>query len=70
MNQNKLSNWLISLIVICLMTTVSWAQEAQDDVVYLENGSVIRGQVMEYDPKGNIKIKIYGGVFWSMRVQR
>ncbi|BDS11652.1 hypothetical protein [Aureispira anguillae] len=61
MNQNKLSNWLISLIVICLMTTVSWAQEAQDDVVYLENGSVIRGQVMEYDPKGNIKIKIYGG---------
>lgn len=52
----------MSLVVtICLTTVNTWAQQTREDVVYLENGSVIRGQVMEYDPKGNIKIEIYGG---------
>ncbi len=49
------------LVIICLTTVDTWAQETREDVVYLENGSVIRGQVMEYDPNGNIKIEIYGG---------
>lgn len=50
-----------TVVLICLTTVNTWAQQTKEDVVYLENGSVIRGQVMEYDPKGNIKIEIYGG---------
>ena len=45
------------VVLICLTTVNTWAQETKEDVVYLENGSVIRGQVMEYDPNGNIKIE-------------
>jgi sRNA-binding regulator protein Hfq len=62
MNYKKLIYSLLSvLVIICLTTVNTWAQENKEDVVYLENGSVIRGQVMEYDPNGNIKIEIYGG---------
>ena len=62
MNYKKLIYCLLSVVVlICLTTVNTWAQETKEDVVYLENGSVIRGQVMEYDPNGSIKIEIYGG---------
>lgn len=62
MNYKKLICCLLSVVVmICLTTVSAWAQDTKEDVVYLENGSVIRGQVMEYDPNGNIKIEIYGG---------
>jgi len=62
MNYKKLIYSLLSLVlIICLTTVNTSAQQTKEDVVYLENGSVIRGQVMEYDPNGNIKIEIYGG---------
>lgn len=62
MNYKKLICCFLSVVVVICLTTVStWAQDTKEDVVYLENGSVIRGQVMEYDPNGNIKIEIYGG---------
>lgn len=62
MSYKKLIYCLLSVVVmICLTTVNTWAQETKEDVVYLDNGSVIRGQVMEYDPNGNIKIEIYGG---------
>ncbi|WMX12762.1 MULTISPECIES: hypothetical protein [unclassified Aureispira] len=62
MNYKKLICSLLSVVVlVCLTTVNTWAQEAKEDVVYMENGSVIRGQVIEYDPNGNIKIEIYGG---------
>lgn len=62
MNYKKLIYCVLSIVVVICLTTVNiWAQENKEDVVYLENGSVIRGQVMEYDPNGNIKIEIYGG---------
>jgi sRNA-binding regulator protein Hfq len=62
MSYKKLIYCLLSVVVmICLTTGNTWAQDTKEDVVYLENGSVIRGQVMEYDPNGNVKIEIYGG---------
>lgn len=61
MNNNKWSYCILSLIIGCFWTVSSWAQGALEDVVYLENGSVIRGQVIEYNPEKDIKIKILGG---------
>lgn len=62
MNYTKLIYCILSLVLLVCLTTVNvQAQNTKEDVVYLENGSVIRGQVMEYDPNGNIKIEIYGG---------
>jgi hypothetical protein len=48
--------------LILLFTSFSLcAQTILQDVIYMENGSVIKGSVLEYEPKGNIKIKILGG---------
>ncbi|BDS11651.1 hypothetical protein [Aureispira anguillae] len=37
------------------------AQSEMKDVVHLENGEIVRGEVLEYDPKKTIKIRILGG---------
>lgn len=37
------------------------AQTTTQDVVYLKNGSIIRGEVVEYQAEGKIKIEIAGG---------
>lgn len=39
----------------------SFGQQLMEDVIYLKNGSVLRGQIMEYKPDGNIKVEIAGG---------
>lgn len=39
-----------------------WAQApVLEDVVYLKNGSVVRGKILEYKPAENIRIEILGG---------
>lgn len=58
------SKWLSTLFVFaisCLFSAAVWAQTTLEDVVYLKNGSILRGQVMEYDPNANIKVQIKGG---------
>lgn len=50
---------LIALFFLCFCVGVQ-AQKELRDIVYLKNGSVIRGKVLEYDPQKTIKIKIVG----------
>jgi len=57
-----------SLIKICfiilslfLISSTVHAQKDLEDVVYLENGSIIRGKIIEYNKDGNIKIETLGG---------
>lgn len=57
----KSKKWFCSFVILLLTTVSLWAQQTQEDVVYLENGSIIRGKVLEYNPKGEIKIEITGG---------
>lgn len=57
-------NWIKSILALCLflgLSVTSYSQKLTEDVVYLKNGSTIRGQVTEYKPEGNIKIEIAGG---------
>jgi len=54
-------NFFFALILICFSSSQILGQEVLEDVIYLENGTVLRGQVLEYDPKGEIKIEIAGG---------
>lgn len=48
------------LVFFILWASILWGQTTQD-VVYLNNGSIIKGQVIEYDPNDKIKIEIAGG---------
>lgn len=51
---------LIALLFICSSLGLQ-AQKQVGDIIHLENGDVIHGEVLEYNPKENIKIKILGG---------
>lgn len=53
----KKSILLVSILVICICAI---AQESRD-VVYLKNGSVIKGEIIEMIPNDHIKIKTADG---------
>lgn len=41
----------LAFLLFALMTTVSYGQNNYQDVVYLKNGSIIRGVIIEQVPK-------------------
>ena len=45
------------LLLFALITTVSFGQSNYQDVVYLKNGSIIRGVIIEQVPNKSIKIE-------------
>jgi hypothetical protein len=45
------------LLLFALITTLSYAQSNYQDVVYLKNGSIIRGVIIEQVPNKSIKIE-------------
>lgn len=47
----------LTLLLFALITTVSVGQSNYQDVVYLKNGSIIRGVIIEQVPNKSIKIK-------------
>ena len=50
------------LFFVCLMgMTFTFAQSSLQDVVYLKNGSIIRGDIIEYTPNDTVKIMTTDG---------
>lgn len=47
----------LSLLMFALIATVAYGQSTYQDVVYLKNGSIIRGQIFEQIPNETIKIE-------------
>ena len=45
------------LLLFALITTMSFGQSNYQDVVYLKNGSIIRGVIIEQVPDKSIKIE-------------
>lgn len=45
------------LLTMIFFTVTVFAQQRMQDVVYLKNGSIIRGQVMEMTPEKGIKVE-------------
>jgi len=46
-----------TLVLFTLITTISFGQNNYEDVVYLKNGSIIRGIIIEQVPNKSIKIQ-------------
>ena len=48
---------------ICLVmaTAFIFAQSNTEDVIYLKNGGIIRGKIVEHESAGKIKIELMGG---------
>lgn len=51
------------LLLLCFLLFASFiqAQNKTQDVVYLKNGSIIKGKVLGYEPAGQLTIEIRGG---------
>lgn len=47
----------LALLLFALITTMSFGQSNYQDVVYLKNGSIIRGVIIEQVPNKSIKIE-------------
>lgn len=56
------------LVLFCLVPRLS-AQEPMQDVVYLKDGSVIRGQIIEQVPMISLKIQTRDGTIFVINVE-
>ena len=52
----KMKKYLVSILFV-LVTTLAFAQSNYQDVVYLKNGNIIRGIIIEQVPNKSIKIE-------------
>jgi hypothetical protein len=48
---------LLTLLLLIFLTTILYSQSNYQDVVYLKNGSIIRGIIIEQVPNKSIKIE-------------
>jgi hypothetical protein len=59
---------LISTIALLFFGIVAFAQNNMEDVIYLKNGSIYRGLIIEQIPNESFKIKIAGGSVMAVSV--
>lgn len=53
---------VFGLLVIAFLPAIAFGQSsAEEDVIYLKNGSVLRGEIIESDQEEAIEIRIEGG---------
>jgi hypothetical protein len=57
-------------LIILLMTTsiISFSQKNYEDVVYLKNGSVFHGMIVELVPNQSLKIETIGGNIFAFKM--
>jgi hypothetical protein len=66
-NMKAKINLLLTAIMFCLGLSVS-AQNTTQDVVYLKNGGIMRGSIIEMIPEKYVKIEIVGGNIFVFQV--
>ena len=55
---------LLSLFLSTILTASTFSQEEIQDVIYLENGSVVRGTIVELVSNVSVKIKLQDGIVY------
>src|SRR4051812_20775080 len=51
------SRWFITVVVCCFFSVSAYAQTDMEDVVYLKNGGVTRGTIIEFKRDTTLKIQ-------------
>jgi len=59
---------LLSTILFFLSLLTAKAQSGMEDVVYLNNGSVLRGIIIEQVPNKSLKVQIAGGSIFHVEI--
>lgn len=60
---------LLNILVMLLFISNVMAQQKMQDVVYLKNGSEIRGEIIELDPHSHVKIRTKDGNLFVFQVE-
>ena len=55
---------LLSFFLSTMLTASTFSQEEMQDVIYLENGSVVKGIIVELVPNVSVKIKLQDGIVY------
>ena len=60
---------ILYLLFLAIITLPAFNQQktVEEDVVYLVNGNIIRGKIIEYKSGEYVKIKSYGGNVWVFK---
>lgn len=59
----------VALIVLCMsLSAAVWAQKDKQDAVYLHNGSMVRGEVIENITDSHVKIQTVDGSVWVFQI--
>ncbi len=59
---------LLPLLLLSMMLMTAKAQSGMEDVVYLNNGSVLRGIIVEQVPNKSLKVQIAGGSIFQIEI--
>ncbi|MCH7948164.1 MAG: hypothetical protein IIC66_10245 [candidate division Zixibacteria bacterium] len=55
---------LLSLFLSTMLTASTFSQEERQDIIYLENGSVVKGIIVELVTDVSVKIKLQDGIVY------
>ena len=69
----KMTQKLILTFLLVLFSTLNIKAQSANDIVYLKDGSIIKGTIMEMNPSENLKIKTSDGsifVYQMSEVQK
>ena len=55
---------LLSLFLSTMLTASTFSQGERQDIIYLENGSVVKGIIVELVPNVSVKIKLQDGIVY------
>lgn len=61
--------YLITLTIVMVLSSISLFAQNMDDVLYLKNGSVIRGIIIEQVPNESLKIQTYDGNIFVYKME-
>lgn len=70
--KNRSRAHILQLLVFCIffiMSTFTFAQSKYQDVVYLKNGSILRGVIIELIPEETVTIEIIGNNVFVFRME-
>jgi hypothetical protein len=59
---------LLPFLLLSMMLMTAKAQSGMEDVVYLNNGSVLRGIIVEQVPNKSLKVQIAGGSIFKVEI--
>ncbi|MBS1686577.1 MAG: hypothetical protein JSS76_17700 [Bacteroidetes bacterium] len=60
---------LLSFLILCLLSSFTlYAQDDREDVVYLKNGNVYRGVIIEQVPGQTLKVETLGGNVFTVQI--